>query len=288
MKGIILAGGTGTRLWPTTKVVSKQLLPVYDKPMIYYPLSTLMLAGVREFLLISTPKDKLAFQDLLLDGSQFGISITYEIQPEPKGLAQALVIGKNFLAGDSCLMILGDNIFHGVGLGHELNSSLPSNGAHVFTYYVSNPEQYGVLSLNKDGRPISIHEKPRNPESNLAVTGLYFFDENASQIASNVVPSARGELEITSVIEDYLQNGKLTHTQLSRGSVWLDTGKPDSLSDATEYVRIIEKRSGLKVACLEEIALNQNWISKSDLRTHIENSGDGDYYRYIRESLLND
>ena len=204
MKGIVLAGGTGSRLWPVTKSVSKQLLPVYDKPMIYYPISTLMLAGIREMLIITTPDDQKAFQNLLGDGSNFGISFTYAVQPKPEGLAQALIIGEEFLKGDSCLLILGDNIFHGAGLGHELSRSLPSSGAHIFTYEVSNPSEYGVLKLDEDHNPISITEKPKNYVSNLAVTGLYFFDQQASAAAMTIKPSPRGELEITSLINHYL------------------------------------------------------------------------------------
>ena len=260
MKGIVLAGGTGSRLWPITKSVSKQLLPVYDKPMIYYPISTLMLAGVREILIITTPDDQPAFKNLLGDGSNFGITFTYAVQPKPEGLAQALIIGEEFLAGDSCLMILGDNIFHGAGLGHELARSLPTSGAHIFTYEVSNPSDYGVLELDKDQRPISITEKPKQYVSNLAVTGLYFFDHQASAAAKTIEPSPRGELEITSLIEHYLRNQELTFTALTRGTAWLDTGNPNSLNYAAAYIRIIEERTGLKIACPEEIAYEQGWI----------------------------
>ena len=285
MKGIVLAGGTGSRLWPITKSVSKQLLPVYDKPMIYYPISTLMLAGIREILIITTPDDQKAFQNLLGDGSNFGVTFTYAIQPKPEGLAQALIIGEEFLAGDSCLMILGDNIFHGAGLGHELSRSLPTTGAHIFTYEVSNPSEYGVLELNDEKKPISITEKPQEFVSNLAVTGLYFFDESASAIAKSVKPSPRCEVEVPAVIDHYLKAGKLTFTALTRGTAWLDTGNPNSLNDAAAYIRIIEERTGLKIACLEEIALAQGWISKANLSALIENQGKGSYFAYVRRLL---
>ena len=285
MKGIVLAGGTGSRLWPITKSVSKQLLPVYDKPMIYYPISTLMLAGVREILIITTPDDQPAFKNLLGDGSNFGITFTYAVQPKPEGLAQALIIGEEFLAGDSCLMILGDNIFHGAGLGHELARSLPTSGAHIFTYEVSNPSDYGVLELDKDQRPISITEKPKQYVSNLAVTGLYFFDHQASEAAKTIEPSPRGELEITSLIEHYLRNQELTFTALTRGTAWLDTGNPNSLNDAAAYIRIIEERTGLKIACLEEIAWKEKWISKEFIRESISKYGNNSYGNYLLKLL---
>jgi glucose-1-phosphate thymidylyltransferase len=248
-----------------TRSISKQLLPVYDKPMIYYPISTLMLAGIREILIITTPHDQSQFKELLGDGSELGVSFKYAMQPEPKGLAQAFTIGKEFLSGESCLMILGDNIFHGSGLGRDLVGELPSKGAHIFTYEVSNPSDYGVLEVNSVGKIISITEKPKNYISNLAVTGLYFFDGNVSQIAQTVKPSLRGEMEITSLIDHYLQSSHLTFTALSRGTAWLDTGKPDALSDASAYVRIIEERTGLKIGCIEEIAFQNGWISDEAL-----------------------
>jgi glucose-1-phosphate thymidylyltransferase len=283
MKGIVLAGGTGSRLWPITKVISKQLLPVYDKPMIYYPLATLMLAGVRDILIITTPHDRSSFETLLGDGSQFGITLSYATQPKPEGLAQAFIIGEEFLAGDSCLMILGDNIFHGAGLGHQLQETLPSNGAHIFTYAVSDPSQYGVLNIDDAGNPMSIEEKPTDPTSNLAVTGLYFFDNQVSSIAKKVTPSARGELEITSVIESYLRQDALTVTQLSRGAAWLDTGSPSGLHDAASYVRVIEERTGLKIGCLEEISFRNNWISFDDLETRAKVLGNNSYSQYLTQ-----
>jgi len=285
MKGIVLAGGTGSRLWPITRVTSKQLLPVYDKPMIYYPLATLMLAGVREILIITTPHDQSAFQTLLGDGSQFGIQIEYAIQPKPEGLAQAFIIGEKFLNGDSCLMILGDNIFHGAGLGHQLQETLPKSGAHIFTYTVSDPTQYGVLNLDEEGRPSAIEEKPKNPTSNLAVSGLYFFDERVPEVAKQVTPSPRGELEITSVIDWYLKRGEITLTKLSRGAAWLDTGNPDSMHEASAYVKVIEDRTGLKIACLEEIAFFEGWVTLDQLKLSAEIYGKSSYGTYLRKLM---
>ncbi len=282
MKGIVLAGGTGSRLWPATKSVSKQLLPVYDKPMIYYPISTLMLAGVREILIITTPNDQKLFQDLLGDGSRFGVSFSYKIQPKPEGLAQALIIGEQFLQGQSCLLILGDNIFHGTGMGNELSHILPNSGAHVFTYKVSNPSDYGILEVDKELLPISIEEKPKKPLSNFAVTGLYFFDHNGPAFAREVTPSQRGELEITSVIEKYLHAKKLTFTILGRGVAWLDTGTLTDLTEASTYIRVIEGRTGLKIACLEEIALEKEWIDKAHLSEIAKNYGAGQYANYLK------
>lgn len=272
MKGIVLAGGTGSRLWPITRSVSKQLLPVFDKPLIHYPISTLMLAGVREILLITTPQDQNQFRNLLGDGAQLGISIKYEVQSEPKGLAQALTISEKFLDGDSCLMILGDNIFHGVGLGREIARILPSKGSHIFVTEVNNPSSYGVLEIDENGNVLSIVEKPESFVSNLAVTGLYFFDSNASNYAKSVKPSKRSELEITSVIERYLLSGNLTYTKLSRGSTWLDAGTFESLSDAGNYVRVIEERTGLKIACLEEIAIRNDWVGPIEIDSLLANS----------------
>jgi glucose-1-phosphate thymidylyltransferase len=285
MKGIVLAGGTGARLWPITRSVSKQLLPVYDKPMIYYPISTLMLAGIREILIITTPHDQSQFKELLGDGSDFGVSFQYAQQPEPKGLAQAFTIGEEFLAGDSCLMILGDNIFHGTGLGRDLIHELPSSGAHIFTYEVSNPRDYGILEVAQNEKPISITEKPSKYISNMAVTGLYFLDGKVSSIAKEVQPSSRGEFEITSVIENYLKAGNLSFTQLSRGSAWLDTGNPDSLNDAATYVKIIEDRTGLKIACLEEIAFAQGWITPEKIQSRIELYKMNSYAKYLQRLI---
>jgi glucose-1-phosphate thymidylyltransferase len=285
MKGIVLAGGTGSRLWPITRSISKQLLPVYDKPMIYYPIATLMLAGIREILIITTPHDLPQFKELLGDGSDLGVSFQYEIQNEPKGLAQAFIIGEKFLAREPCLMILGDNIFHGAGLGRDLIRELPSSGAHLFTYEVSNPSDYGILEVTEDGKPLSITEKPREYISNLAVTGIYFFDGTVSDIAKNVKPSKRGELEITSVIERYLESGTLTFTKLSRGAAWLDTGNPDSLNDAAAFVRIIEDRTGLKIACLEEISFSLGWITISQLESKIKDYRTNPYAKYLQRLI---
>ena len=281
MKGIALAGGTGSRLWPITRTVSKQLLPVYDKPLIYYPISTLMLAGVREILIITTPGDQHLYQELLKDGSQLGVSFKYEVQPEPKGLAQAFIIGEKFLDGESCLMILGDNIFHGSGLGTEIQNSISKSGAHIFTYEVKNPNDYGVLSLDRHGHPVSITEKPDVFISNLAVTGLYAFDSNVSEIAKSLVLSARGELEITSLLEKYLNSGELTYTALSRGVAWLDTGNPKSLNDATNYIRVIEERTGLKIGCIEEIAFRSSWIDYDQLIKNARELGKNSYSEYL-------
>jgi glucose-1-phosphate thymidylyltransferase len=285
MKGIVLAGGTGSRLWPITRSISKQLLPVYDKPMIYYPISTLMLAGIREILIITTPHDQSQFKELLGDGSELGVLFQYATQPEPKGLAQAFTIGEDFLSGDSCLMILGDNIFHGAGLGRDIIRELPTSGAHIFTYEVSNPSDYGILEISQDEKPLSITEKPATFISNLAVTGVYFFDGRVSEIAKNVQPSKRGELEITSVIDHYLKTDSLTFTRLSRGAAWLDTGNPDSLSDAAAYVRIIEDRTGLKIACLEEISFAQGWMTMPQLRSRIEQYKMNSYAKYLQRLI---
>jgi glucose-1-phosphate thymidylyltransferase len=285
MKGIILAGGTGSRLWPVTIGVSKQLLPVYDKPLIYYPLSTLMSAGIRDILVITTPEDALAFERVLGDGSQFGISISYAIQTKPEGLAQAFLIGESFIGSEPCALVLGDNIFHGVGLGRDLIHELPSSGAHIFTYEVSNPSDYGILEIDHTGKPISIIEKPSQYISNMAVTGVYFFDGKVSSIAKEVKPSARGELEITSVIDHYLKADTLTFTQLSRGSTWLDTGNPDSLNNAAAYVKIIEDRTGLKIACLEEISFAQAWISPAQLQLRINQYKMNSYAKYLQRLI---
>jgi glucose-1-phosphate thymidylyltransferase len=249
--------------------------------MIYYPISTLMLAGIQEILIITTPYDQAAFKKLLGDGSEFGINFTYRSQPKPEGLAQALIIGEDFLQDENCLLILGDNIFHGAGLGGQLHAQLPSLGAHIFTYEVSNPSQYGVLEINNLGKPIAIQEKPQNPRSNLAVTGLYFFDSRAPGIAKNVSPSNRGEIEITSVIEEYLKSNSLTVTHLSRGTAWLDTGTPNSMHEASTYVRVIEERTGLKIGCLEEIAFRNHWINEKQLEEHILRNNKNTYGAYL-------
>ena len=286
MKGIILAGGTGSRLWPITRVVSKQLLPVYDKPMIYYPISTLMLAGIKEILIITTPDDASAFKSLLGNGSDLGITFEYAVQPKPEGLAQAFLIGREFLDGDSVLMILGDNIFHGEGLGTDLHNKIPDKGAHIFTYEVSNPSDYGVLNLDEEGKAISVVEKPTTSESNLAITGLYFFDGKVSELSSLVKLSKRGELEIISLIEIYLAKGELTFSKLSRGTAWLDTGKPNSLNDASNYVRVIEERTGLKIGCIEEVAWRKGWITDSQLSQGASKSKNSEYHQYLKDLLV--
>jgi glucose-1-phosphate thymidylyltransferase len=288
MKGIVLAGGTGSRLWPITHTVSKQLLPIYDKPMIYYPISTLMLAGIREILIITTPQDQALFQDLLGNGSRFGVSFEYAVQDKPKGLAQALSIGAGFLANDSCLLILGDNIFHGVGLGAHLKASLPKSGAHIFTYSVSDPSQYGILTTLSNGEAVEIVEKPQYSNSKLAITGLYFLDSRASEFALKVQPSSRGELEITSLLAMYLSENELTYTPLSRGTAWLDTGSPSALNDASQYIRVIEERTGLKIACLEEIAFKSGWISKDYLLESLPKNDTNSYIKYLKDVLEND
>ena len=285
MKGIVLAGGTGSRMWPITQVTSKQLLPIFDKPMVYYPLSTLMLAGIQEILIITTPQDQDSFRNLLGDGTAFGVTFTYEVQPKPEGLAQALIIGESFIRNETCMMILGDNIFHGVGLGSDLARITLRLGARIFTYEVSTPSQYGILTLDKLGNPISIVEKPEKSNSKLAVTGLYVFDSEVSEIAKNVQPSARGELEITSVIEQYMRAGRLEVSQLSRGAAWLDTGTPSSMHDASTYVKVIEERTGLKIGCLEEIAFRNGWLSESQLAKRARDYRNNSYGKYIEEIL---
>ena len=280
MKGIILAGGSGTRLWPLTKAVSKQLMPVYDKPMIYYPLSTLMLSGIKDILIISTPVDLPGFQRLLGDGSAIGCNIEYAEQPEPNGLAQAFVIGADFIGSDKVALVLGDNIFYGKGFGRQLRANIDPNGAIVYAYYVNNPERYGVVTFDENEKAVSIVEKPENPTSNYAVPGLYFYDNDVVSIAANLEPSARGEYEITDVNKAYLEAGKLFVCKMDRGMAWLDTGTHESLIQASQYVQVIEERQGLKVGCIEEIAWRMGYIDDATLiriAEPLKKSGYGDY-----------
>ncbi len=284
MKGIILAGGSGTRLYPLTRVTSKQLLPVYDKPMIFYPLSTLMLAGIQDILIISTPSDLPNFERLLGDGSHYGIRLSYKVQPSPDGLAQAFILGEDFIGNDSCAMILGDNIFYGAGLTRHLKAAASMEaGATVFGYYVEDPERFGVIEFDKSGKAISIEEKPQQPKSNYAVTGLYFYDHHVCEYAKQVKPSARGELKITDLNKIYLEQGNLHVVTLGRGYAWLDTGTMDSLFAASEYVRAIETRSGIHISMPEEIAFQNGWIDRESLAVSARAYGKSPYGQYLQK-----
>lgn len=282
MKGIILAGGSGTRLWPITKGISKQLMPIYDKPMVYYPLTTLMSAGIKDILIITTPHDQAAFQNLLGDGSQWGIQLSYAVQPSPDGLAQAFIIGEEFIGNDKVAMVLGDNIFHGTNLSESLKQNTDPDGGVVFAYKVSDPERYGVVEFDKNMNAVSVEEKPTTPKSNYALIGLYFFDNDVIEIAKGVQPSARGELEIPSVMDVYLQKGKLKVTPLNDGDVWLDTGTIDSMTDATDYVKVLQKRTGQIIGSPEEVAYEEEFINKEqleELAAPLVKSGYGSYLK---------
>ena len=285
MKGIVLAGGSGTRLYPITKGVSKQLLPIFDKPMVYYPISVLMMAGIRDILVISTPQDLPGFQRLLGDGSDYGVNFSYAEQPSPDGLAQAFIIGEEFIGNDCACLVLGDNIFQGAGISSLLKNAVvdaeQNNKATVFGYWVNDPERYGVAEFDKNGNCVSIEEKPKNPKSNYAVVGLYFYPNKVVEIAKNVKPSARGELEITSVNQAFLNNGELKVQVFDRGFAWLDTGTHDSLAEASTYIEVLEKRTGLKVACLEEIAYTQGWITKEKIQELAQPMAKNQYGQYL-------
>ena len=291
MKGIILAGGAGTRLYPLTMVTSKQLLPVYDKPMIYYPVSTLMLAGIQDILIISTPEDTPRFEHLMGDGIQYGVHFSYKVQPSPDGLAQAFLLGEEFIGGDACAMILGDNIFYGNGFSRILKNAVKNaqeNGrATVFGYYVNDPERFGIVEFDEAGRVVSVEEKPAHPKSNYAITGLYFYPGRVSSLAKQVRPSARGELEITSLNDLYLQDGKLDVQLLGRGFAWLDTGTMDSLVDAADFVRMVEKRQGIKISAPEEIAYKNGWITKEKLLESAQRYGKSPYGQHLKQVAEN-
>lgn len=290
MKGIVLAGGSGTRLYPITKGVSKQLLPIYDKPMVYYPISVLMLAGIKEILIISTPEDLPGFKRLLGDGSDYGVNFEYAPQPSPDGLAQAFIIGKEFIGNDTACLVLGDNIFYGQNftgmLKEAVEDAKKSGVATVFGYYVNDPQRYGVAEFDKNGKVLSIEEKPQKPKSNYAVVGLYFYPNKVVEVAHSIKPSARGELEITTVNQEFLKEGKLKVQTLGRGFAWLDTGTHDSLSEASGFVEVIEKRQGLKIACLEEIAFNQGWITKERLLQISESMSKNQYGQYLKDLTI--
>ena len=283
MKGIVLAGGAGSRLHPVTMGVSKQLIPVYDKPMVYYPISTLMLAGIREILIISTPHDLKSYERLLGDGSRFGCEVSYAVQDAPRGLAEAFLIGESFIDGGSVALVLGDNLFHGVGFSRLLlDAAAHETGSHVFGIRVTDASRYGVVEINPEGRVLSLEEKPKNPKSDIAVVGLYFFDERVVGVARSLKPSARGELEITDVIKAYIKDRSLRIDILPRGLTWLDTGTHESMMQASQYVYAVEERSGVKIACLEEIALANGWITKPEIKTVADTMGNGSYSRYLR------
>ena len=289
MKGIVLAGGSGTRLYPITKGVSKQLLPIYDKPMVYYPISVLMLAGIRDILIISTPHDLPGFRRLLGDGSDFGVHFTYAEQPSPDGLAQAFIIGEEFIGNDSVCLVLGDNIFHGNGLSKMLRNAVESaeknSRATVFGYWVADPERYGVAEFDANGKVLSIEEKPKEPKSNYAVVGLYFYPNKVVQVAKSIKPSARGELEITSVNQEFLKDGELSVQLMGRGFAWLDTGTHDSLAEASTFIEVIEKRQGLKVACLESIGYEMGWLSDDDIRRVAQPMAKNQYGQYLLKMI---
>ena len=289
MKGIVLAGGSGTRLYPVTKAISKQLLPIYDKPMVYYPISVLMLAGIRDILIISTPEDISKFENLLSDGAQFGVNFSYKIQPSPDGLAQAFILGKEFIGNDSAALVLGDNVFYGQSFSKTLQNAVnrveTSGGATVFGYRVRDPQRFGVVEFDENGKALSIEEKPKNPKSNYAVTGLYFYDNKVVEYAKNLKPSSRGELEITDLNNIYLKNNKLHVELLGRGFAWLDTGTHESLLQAGQYVQTVENNQGIKIACLEEIAYNMGFLKKEDIEKISSQYKNNEYYGYIKSLI---
>jgi glucose-1-phosphate thymidylyltransferase len=285
MKGIVLAGGTGSRLWPITIATSKQLLPIYNKPLIYYPISVLMQAGIREILIITSPLDQKSFRALLGDGSAFGIKFSYLVQEKPEGIAQSFLIAKEFIAEEEVALILGDNLFYGAGLNQILQEGLSRKGARVFTYQVSNPVEYGVLNLDENDEPISVEEKPTEPKSNLAITGLYFFDKKVVEYAQEITPSKRGELEITDIMQIYIEEKNLEFVRLPAGVAWLDTGSPNSLSDASQFVRVLEERTGKKIACLEEIAYENGWLNTTELKARVDFYARSNYGEYLSTIL---